>query len=468
MYRVRVRGIYATALSMILYKRGFILADASEVLKSRVRVPTSDAAPHVTVKSLEENPDEVLILGSPWEAGVWVEEAIAGEVGYYYSRRGRYGIYTVVDAESLGGCRVLLPGGVEARLQAERCPGEGERVRVTIVKEALGRGEEVKARPGASIVGEYVIVSSPGSGISFSEHIRSGELRADLTVKALERIDTRRVHVRFRSSARSGDLEAVIREAVDLAGKVLELASSTPGKPGIVRRGEYISILGLPLPAKERLDGARREVYPTIDMHHSLKAGGDRESMIVDYTEEAVRSGSCTVEAGLDAVYFIASRMGQRGRIYISHMLPHGGALRIGPFTMESVSRSGRCVRLRLSRVFRSPGVLDGLGVEKRPGDKGLTDVDTCSWMTLHTYIDHAGRLLGYYANINTPAEVSLSGIRYTDLYIDVVKKPGEGPRIIDRDHLEEAYASGLISRSLYEEALAWANRAANKLASLG
>ncbi len=467
MYRVRVRGIYATALSLILYRRGFILADASEVLKSRVRVPTSDAAPHVTVKSLEDSPDEVLILGSPWEAGVGVEEAIAREVGYYYSRRGRYGLYTVIDAESLGGCRVLLPGGVEARLQADDCPGPGERIRVTIVKEALGRGEEVKARPGVSIVGEYVIVSAPGSGVSFSEHIRSGELRAELTVRALERIDTGRVHIRFRSSARSGDLEAVIREAEELAGEALELANTSPGEPGIVRRGEYISILGLPLPAKERLDRARREVYPTIDMHHTLKAGGDRESMIVDYAEEATRTESCTKEAGIDAVYFIASRMGQKGRLYIKHILPHGGHLRIGPFNLESVSRAGRCIKIRLSRVFRSPGVLDGLGVEKRPGDRGVTEVDTCSWITLHTYIDQAGRVLGYYANINTPAEVSLSGVRYTDLYIDVAKKPGEEARVLDRDQLEEAHRAGLISSSLYEEALAWAERAANRLASL-
>lgn len=467
MYRVRVRGIYATALSMILHRRGYILADASEVLKSRIRVPTSDAPPQVTVKSLDDNPDEILIMGSPWEAGQGVEEAIASEAKLYYARRGKYGLYTVLDAESLGGCKALLPGGATASIQAEECPGEGELVRVTVVREALGHGDTMKVRPGASLVGDYVIVTTPGSGVSFSEHIRSGELRAELTVRLLERVDTGKVHVRFRSSARAGDPEAAIREAEMLAGEAVELASAKPRSPGVVRRGEYISIIGLPLPAKARLDAARAEVYPTVEMHHSLKAGGQTESLLVDYAEEALRSGSCREPAGVDAAYFIASRMGQRGRVYVRHQVPDGRSYRLGPFTLEAVYRDGGCIRVRLSRTFRSPGVLDGLGVEKRPGDRGYTELDTCSWITLHTYVSAEGKVLGYYANINTPPEPSLSGPRYVDLYVDVVKKPGEGPRIVDRGQLEDAYNRGILSEPLYREALKWAEKAVGRLSSL-
>ena len=32
LYTVRVRGIYATALSVLYHSRGFLIADASEVL----------------------------------------------------------------------------------------------------------------------------------------------------------------------------------------------------------------------------------------------------------------------------------------------------------------------------------------------------------------------------------------------------------------------------------------------------
>ena len=463
MYRVRVRGIYATAISLLLHEEGFLLSDVSEVLRSRLRIPESLAPPQVTVKSLDDDKDDVLVIGYPWEAGARVEEALRSSLPYITARRGRLGLYTVVDAVSLGGCRARIEG-LEAVVASDDCPPEGEVFRATVVKESLEKGSAPRLRPGASVIGEYVIASAPGSGTSFSEHIRDRELRTELMLKTIESVDITRVHVRFRSNAKNAPVDRVVMEASRLAREVLGLSGEKPSGEGIVRRGEYISILTLASPAKRVLDEYRRRVVTTITWHHSLKAGGPEESMIVDYSELIASSGSCSSDIGGEALRFVSERLSTRPKASIRHKLPDGRAYTLGPYRVASVSSGGGCVRLTLERTFRSGGVLDGLNVVKRPGDRGVTEVDTCSWITLHTYTSREGKLLGYYANINTPPEISSTGVRYLDLYIDVVRRPGEEPVVIDEEELDKAREEGYIGEDLYREAREWASKAVNRL----
>ncbi|MEB3851354.1 MAG: DUF402 domain-containing protein [Desulfurococcales archaeon] len=464
-YSVRVRGIYATALSILFHRRGFRIVDASEVMRARLAalgVVAGSGAPQVTVKSLEDSPDEVLILGYPWEAGLAAEEALLGEVEYASPRRGRLGLYTVVDALSLGGCRLLLPGGGEGRLDSTECPPEGSPVRATVVRDALDPESEPLLRPGVRLIGDYVMVHVPGEGFSFSEHIRP-ERRVDL-VAATAGVDVKSVHVHFRSASRSAPLEALRAEVQRLAAEASRLAGEPPsGKPAVVVRGEYLSIVYLPRPAKGRLDALRGEAQPTVELHHTLKAGGRVESSLVDFAEECMRRGHCTREAGLDAELYLAKSLEGR-RIHADHRRPDGARVRLGPFTVVSAAPSRGGVALRLERVFRSPGVLDGLGVEKRPGDRAVTRVDTASWSLVHEYQTPDGRLLGVYANVNTPPELSSRGIRYLDLYVDVVYKPGGEAEIIDADELDRAWSDGLLTRSLYRRALEEAERLARTL----
>jgi Ribonuclease G/E len=465
LYTVRVRGIYATALSVLYHSRGFLIADASEVLRERLAasgVVAVNAPPTVTVKSLEDSPDEVLIIGYPWEAGVEAERALLEGVGYASVRRGRLGLYTVVDAISLGGCRLRLPGGLEGKLDSGECPPEGEAVRATVAREALEPGSEPLLKPGVRVVGEYIMLQLPGSGFSFSEHIPP-ERRVDL-VTATAGIDSKIYHIHFRSASRTAPLENVRSEAARLAEEAEALLSERPsGEPRVVRRGEYISIVYLPRPAKEELDKLRAQIYPTITLHHTLKAGGRIESLLVDYAEEALKAGACRVEAGAAAEAFIAKSLRGR-RIHVDHRRPDGSRLRLGPFTVAGVADSRRGVALTLERRFTRPGILDGLNVEKRPGDRATTRISTSEWHIIHEYWSQEGRLLGVYANVNTPPEISLAGIRYLDLYVDVVMRPGEDPRVIDMEELDKAYKEGIVTEILYKRAIDEAEKLAKAL----
>lgn len=463
-YSVRVRGIYSTALSAIYHKRGFLLAHASEVIKSRLGVPTVEAPPNVTVKSLEDSPDEVLIIGYPWEAGVEAERVLVEEVGYSAVRRARLGLYTVVDAVGKGGCRVELPGGLEGVVE-DGCPGEGEAGRFRVVKEALDPEGSIVVKPGSSLVGQRVIASYPGSGVSFSRHLGS-EARAEILSLLESRGVPEGVHLHFRSGAVLGGAGEAVREALELARRVVEVHGEPhSGEPRVVSRGEYASIVYLPGPSKRVLDEARRRVYPTVDYHHSLKASGPRESELVDYAEESMKMGACSEASGASILYFVAKRL-EGSRIFIRHRLPDRRALRLGPFRVAGASMDRGSVVVVLERVFRGGGVLDGLGVEKKPGDRGRTIVSTGEWRVIHEYVSSDGGLLGVYANINTPPELGYSGVRYLDLYVDVVKRPGEPAEIVDMDELEKAYNEGAISEGLYRRAVEEAERTRRKLDS--
>ncbi|MEM2412048.1 MAG: RNA-binding protein, partial [Desulfurococcaceae archaeon] len=69
MVSVRVRGIYATAISKILLESGFKLVEASEKVRERLGIDLDAAPCDVTVKDCE-NVDELLVVGFPGEAGL--------------------------------------------------------------------------------------------------------------------------------------------------------------------------------------------------------------------------------------------------------------------------------------------------------------------------------------------------------------------------------------------------------------
>ncbi|MEB3806234.1 MAG: DUF402 domain-containing protein [Desulfurococcales archaeon] len=464
LYAVRVRGIYATALSVLLHRKGFLLSDASRIIQQRLNILYASRAPEVTVKSLEDKPDYILVIGYPWDAGEAVYKALLEELPYAVTRRGTLGLYTIADARSLGDCRVELPGGVEGRLDSGECPEPGEAVRVTIVREALEPRRSIVARSELRVVGRHAIVSRPGSGVSFSEHIRDPELKASLIALAGKIVDLDEYHVHFRSGSRLASESVIAGEVESLLSELDKYHREKPsGEPRIVRRGEFIALLGLPSPSKSHLDGLRREITPTIDRHHSIKSFSDESSSLVDCAEAQLGIGGTLRGIGIE--YYLMSR--QTGKkVVVEHHKPDGDLIRLGPYTVKAARFSEDVVEVDLERRLKGGGTLDGLGVEKRPGDWVKTRIRSGDWFIVHEYYSGSGNLLGVYANINTPVEFGPGRIKYFDLYIDVVKRPGGEARVIDREELDHAYSSGLITRSLYEKALETAEYMARRLSS--
>ncbi len=464
LYSVRVRGIYATALSVLLHEKGFLIADPSRVLESRLSLPPVRRAPEVTVKSLSDDLDSVLVIGYPWEAGERVYSTLAEAIPYTVARRGLLGLYTVVDAVSLGNCDARTVDGVVVRLSSNECPPPGEALRGTIVKEALEAGARPVLSPSIRVVGPHLIVSHPGSGVSFSEHIRGEEERARLLAAIMGKGLESSHHIHFRSGARLASDYEIAEEAEKLAGEAEKLWSEGPsGGEAIIRRGEFIGIVGFTSASKRVLDSYRSRITETIDRHHSLKSTGEPASTLVDCGEEQLRSGGSLSGAGIE--YYLAKRREGRS-ILLLHKKPDGSTARLGPYKLSSATRREDRIVLVAEKTLKSHGILDGLNVEKRPGDRAVSRIDTGEWHIIHEYYDRSGRLLGVYGNINSPPEIGDGIVKYFDLYIDVVKRPGEAPEIIDRDQLDTALEQGIVSKDLYERALEEAERLSRILAS--
>ena len=463
-----MRGIYSTAIASLLMRNGYILADMSDVLQSRMNRPNALLPPHVTLKTDPDKRDEILILAYPWESGKGIEDLLIHELRYVTVRRGRYGVNTVVDAESLGDCRILMPGGVIALYRGDPCPGKGDIVRVSVVKEKLSPRDNLIVAPGARIVGLYAILTYPGKGVSFSEHIHGDERKIELADLSSRLVDLSSFHIRFRSSSRYAGLDDVSKEIKKLVEEAVRLSSTSPNKPSLVRRGEYISLLTMNQKSKLALDLERDRVTPTILYHHTLKSHSDEASRLVDYAERVLLEfGVDKDKLGVATLNYIAE--GLRGRVIgVKHVKPDGEVARLTPGRVESVEKkASKPPVIVLKRTMRSKGLLDGLNVEKRPGDYDVMKADMSSWRIIHEYYTREGSPLGIYVNINTPPEIDAEGIKYVDLYVDIVMKPGEDPKAIDVEELEKAYNEGLVSDALYRKAVEEKDKALKSLKQL-
>ena len=81
-----------------------------------------------------------------------------------------------------------------------------------------------------------------------------------------------------------------------------------------------------------------------------------------------------------------------------------------------------------------------------------------------NAYFSKDGKMKGEYYNVNTPVELYPFGARYIDLEIDVVRRAGERPFIVDREKLELLVKEGKISRPLEKKAVEVADHLIAKL----
>ena len=458
--RVRIRGIYATALTKLFLDKGFLVVQASNIIATRFSIPQLKAPADVTVKDTD-NRNRLLVIGYPAKVDA-VMQALRETLKYSIYWSSRLGLHATVRAEIIGQrnkkCFAKLDDILIEVAESEVCE-EGKIVTLSIVKTPIFEGEYARGVPGARVVGDYAIVyrgtSSPK--ISFSEHIRSLNRRAQLSVISEEALKNG-VSVHWRSSANhgsEGELRTHLRELINRLYEVEKKLADAP--PGIYEYGEKIVIIDVSSPDKKTMDDIRGMVIPTLDHHHSIKANfqDEHESVLVDYAEKAVAHGAPKQPLVKALFETVIERLNTRKRIIIEHVKLDGTMLEIGPAEVVSINitekENGCCIEARLRRVVRSPGIYDGLGVEKEPGDIIETVVNTCDWKTIHSYYSRFGELKGRYVNINTPPEPTPRGFRYVDLEVDVVEINNE-KKIIDENELKRHYLQGRVTRSTIEK----------------
>lgn len=462
--RVRIRGIYATALTRLALDYGFQVVQASRVIAGRFGIPQLTLPADVTLKNSDSDPSELVVVGYTW-AVEKVLEKLRETLPYSFYWRSRLPLHATVKARvrgrASGEACIAEVEGVEAELADEEVCEPGREVVASVVRPGVKPWERPRLALGARVIGDYAILfESPRPRVTVSEHVRMQEKRAELAALATE-YTSRGLSVHWRSSSQHADAETLRRHLEELHQALLEARERAErGGPGVYTPGETVAVVRLSSLDKATLDTVRDKVTPTIELHHSVKSLAPSISTVVDYAEKLKARGvdpALLREALLDTM---GEMLSSRRSVRIIHVKLDGRVVELGRGEVRSIYRENGRLIVVIERRVRSRGVYDGLGAEKEPGDRIVTEIDTGSWLVKHTYYSRSGWVKGIYVNVNTPPEVAEDALVYLDLEVDVVKKPGEKPRLIDEDELKKALESGIVTEKLYREALEKARKA--------
>jgi len=449
---VRVRGIYATAISKILLERGFKIVDASEKITERFSIELDMEPADVTVKCADVE-DEILIVGSPREA-LQVYSVLVDVLKYVYTLKSSvelYAVYKGLVVEKTGDYCIVDLGDVKGQLTS--CREEpGESVIVGIKRAPLRPGEKALLTRNFMVRGKVLALVHGDPRITFSEHIRDSRIRARLSTLALSKLMGTGLGVHFRSSSKYVDDSIVLEEINKLLVEYRDLIerARSLNPPVKLRQGELIGLIGVTSLAKNLLDEVRSSVVTTINMHHSLKSSG--LSDLVDFVESIVTSDVCKREVSSRLLEYIGNKLKERRKVEFIHIKLTGERISLGDGEVLSVLVGESFIELLVKRVIKSSGVYDGLGVEKRSGDIDYVIVRSDRPVLIHNYY-RGEEWLGGYININTPPEITPSQVKYHDLLVDVVVLPNGEIKVVDEEELEKAYREEILTESLYSYA---------------
>ncbi len=200
--------------------------------------------------------------------------------------------------------------------------------------------------------------------------------------------------------------------------------------------------------SKEKLDHLRSSVVPTLNRHHRLrifcpatleraeKKLAKRPELKTDLEKSVFRKA-------------ILLPLRKAEGVRLEHLKIREKPIR----PREGIFWEAKGTRVLIKRSF-SRGRYDGLDLPIEGGDYGLTEVQEGAWVVKHSYFSKDGKLKGEYYNINTPVELYAYGARYIDLEIDVVRRAGKAPFIVDQEDLSLLVKEGKIGRQMEKKAM--------------
>ena len=451
---IRVRGIYATALTKLLLDSGFEIVDVSTQIQDRFRIEDKREIPaDVTVKSDEKDLCRLMVIGFPKQVDA-VVRTIRESIPHCVYYEAYPNLYSVIKIENFEKSDkkffAILPDGRKAKIITSSEPETP--LIATVIRAAVSDDEIPAISPGLRLVGKYAIVSiGQRPKITISEHVRNFERKSTLIMLATKYFNEG-LGIHWRSNSANAPLDELSKELEILSKRIREIKiKAENGPPGIYSEGEKIAFVEFSFESKIVLDELRRKVVPTVKYHHMIKSTSPSLSEFVDFAEKIAEKNYEV--AGKEILKMIIEKL-KRKLVRIDHVKLDGKIARLTPGKLISVDETNERLQLTIKREIKGEGIYDGLKIPRKPGDYDLMIVQTERWFIIHRYFSAKGELKGEYYNINTPPEITENGIRYIDLYIDVIRRPNGEIEIIDEDQLKRAYESGRITRQTYERAL--------------
>jgi hypothetical protein len=454
--RVRVRGIYSTALTRLLLDEGHDVVQASRPIRERFDAEFGNGDHDVSVSTTADrqgvgvtgHSEDVATVGRRCrdvgvDALTWAADAPFGAV-FDGRVRETLGSGAVVD---LGRTRGFLPydavdGYVdvddELRVQVtdprppwdDRRPELGTEIAATAGLATLvrgGSGVSVDTRDdaaGRELAGmtEFLDADVPdGWGLRWSHAATDADM-ATLSAS----LD--------RAATRTAELDA---ELDDAGGAAPTRTVASPLATTWVWFGRA---------SRFALDDVRRRVTTTMPGHHRIKAAHEAASAGVDFAE-ALCAPSGEFPFGV-----VTDQFGpvEGDEVAIGHGKPDGALVVLGRGEVVERDADGT---LAVRRQMSGGGRYDALETPRAEGDTALTKFREGRWWYPTVYRSADGEHKGTYVNVCTPVECFPETVRYVDLHVDVVKRPDGEVERVDDDELDEAVEAGDVSEALAEKA---------------
>lgn len=455
--RVRIRGVYSTALTKFFLDHGFVIAQPSHAICERFGIEEPlYLSPHVDIQALGsrviiesiqrytdricnlllENLDDVVIYHHPV-----IKNSIWKGIVTRRTKEGYLVRYTV-NME-----------GLLSFDEAHQEYHEGDLITVE-VKDFDKKSGRVVLTDSISIPGDYVVLVNKEI-VKVSKKIKG--------TKKIDLIDLGNIlrpsgwGIIFRTSAMYVDVDEISSEIERLKEHASDLQKKAERAPAFtqIREGINLMIAYFSWNTKRNLDNVRSQVTYTIEHHHWLKSLGKTSSFIVDFLEKY------SADLGIDVSrvsrhvleYVRRTLLPKVGSVVkIFHIKPSMRRVILGPAKVIRVREKDNAYEYAMFRKFSSGGYYDGINAPKEAGDYGITFATEGDTKLITAYFDMNSNLKGIYVNINTPIEIYPNSIRYLDLEIDVVKTYEGEITILDRQKLDKYLEQKAISRELYEK----------------
>jgi hypothetical protein len=467
MSRIRVRGIYTTALTERLHGE-FEVMQASPPIRRRFDAEFPQEEYDASVETTDDR-QGVGVSGDP-ETVAAVADDLAGlgiDAFRWEDPAPRGAIFDAVVSDELGGGAVVDLGDREGYLsygKVDRRIHEGDQVRVQVhdpvppwADHRPGLGTERQVFGGvASLSSGIDSVVASGDDATRTELARTTEMLPtevpdDWGVRweyaaddaGLDAMDD----ALSRAVAGAEALDAGLADAPDSP----EDSSDSGGLPRRLVAPEATTWLWFGRESRFGLDDERREVTTTMPGHHRVKAAHESASAAVDFVEDLWSDGMHSESEGFPTGAALRQFGPSEGdRLAIQHGKPDGRCFSLGRGEVTACDPDEGKVTVR--RTMSGRGTYDALGTDREAGDVAVTKFREGRWWYPTVYRSEDGETKGTYVNVCTPVELFPSAARYVDLHVDVVKFPDGRVERVDDDELDAAVEAGRVSEELAEK----------------
>ena len=446
MTKVRVRGIYSTALTKLFLDKGFTVVQPSLVIAERFQMAPVEEEPDVVISDREDK-QGIMAVG-PEEHLKTVLEALRAELLDAVFREEPFELWAIYKGRVVSYSSGLIDIGCSLGqlAEGEEVGPDMEEVLVQVIR--FSRRRPVVSRF-PRLRGKLTVLRPFEPGVEVSRRVSDEEARAKLE-EVGRRLAPKGMGIRLRSAARTAgeeeikaDFEALLARWERVKAKFEESEA-----PCLLEHGKSVVDVVFPFWSKEKLDELRRAVCPTLEGHHALKACGGELANAVEMAEKLLFQGMAEEQVRKLFQEVLRREMPSEGsKLAILHAKLNGEVLRLGQ--AEVLRASDDLSELVLARTIRGRGFYDGLGTVREPGDLAVSLTGLGSMRLVTSYLGPGGTYKGTYVNLNTPVEVCPSCIRYVDLEVDVCLLPDGSYKVLDEEELRRAVEEGIISAEL-------------------